>query len=51
MGRYMQLICSCCGRKYRQDWEEPDECPYCEHIEDPEEEDDDEKIEESTNNS
>ena len=29
MGRYMTQQCPNCGAKYSQNWEEPDECPYC----------------------
>ena len=29
MGRYIVQKCPNCGRSHLQDWEEPDECPYC----------------------
>ena len=29
MGRYFAKRCPDCGVTYMQDWEEPDECPYC----------------------
>ena len=45
MGRYMTQRCPNCGARYLQDWEEPDECPYCdgetqpEEVEDPDDDD------------
>ena len=29
MGRYMTNMCPNCKQRYLQDWEDPDECPYC----------------------
>jgi len=32
MRRNITNVCPICHRKYRQDWEDPDECPYCNKI-------------------
>jgi hypothetical protein len=37
MGRYMTQTCPNCKARYSQDWEEPDECPYCDVETEPEE--------------
>ena len=29
MTRRITNTCNICGARYSQDWEEPDECPYC----------------------
>jgi uncharacterized Zn-finger protein len=29
--RTFTTTCSYCGMKFQQDWEEPDECPYCDN--------------------
>jgi len=37
MPRKFSWTCPACGKKSLQDWEDPDECPYCdgeEHDED-----------------
>jgi len=38
--RRITNICPICGSRYSQDWEEQDECPYCdgEEIDDDDEE-------------
>ena len=50
MGRYMTQRCPNCGRRYLQDWEEPDECPYCDgetQTDEVEDSDDDDRSDES----
>ena len=44
MPRRITNICGVCGcRRYRQDWEEPDECPYCDgEVEDDNDEEEEE---------
>ena len=40
--RTFPVTCPKCGAKYRQDWEEPDECPNgCDDEEEEEEEEED----------
>ena len=40
MGRYFAKRCPNCGRTYMQDWESPDECPYCDGGDSDDEDDD-----------
>ena len=42
MSRRITVTCNICGRKYLQDWEEPDECPYCDGEEECDEDEEDE---------
>ena len=40
MSRRITTTCPICGSRYSQDWEDPDECPYCDGEEEVDDDDD-----------